>query len=200
MNSIFMPQGFPGGSEGKAAACNAKDRSSIPCLGRSSGEVNGNPPQYCCLENPMDREAWQATVQGVAKRRTRLRTSLHSLIQASVLCKMRSLDKKVLMFSSPFSSTLKCIKLRCLIHLFNLLDRTLCSHCAQSLQMRTRSTTKQFLNTKLIFNKHILFVEESLALFSSPWSHESGLAHLPENYSIFWMTLFSLPAQNIMYS
>ena len=62
--------GFPGGSEGKASACNAGDPGSIPGLGRSPGEGNGNPLQYYCLENPMDRGAWWATVHGVAKSRT----------------------------------------------------------------------------------------------------------------------------------
>ena len=46
--------GFPGGSDGKAFACNAGDPGSIPGLGRSPGEGNGNPLQYSCLENPMD--------------------------------------------------------------------------------------------------------------------------------------------------
>ena len=45
---------FPGGSDGKASACNAGDPGSIPGLGRSPGEGNGNPLQYSCLENPMD--------------------------------------------------------------------------------------------------------------------------------------------------
>ena len=45
---------FPGGSEGKASAYNAGDRGSIPGMGRSPGEGNGNPLQYSCLENPMD--------------------------------------------------------------------------------------------------------------------------------------------------
>ena len=61
---------FPGGSDGKASAYNAGDPGSIPELGRSSGEGNGTPLQYFCLENPMDGGAWQATVQGVAKSRT----------------------------------------------------------------------------------------------------------------------------------
>ena len=51
-------KGFPGGSEVKASAPNAGDPGSIPGLGRSPGEGNGNPLQYSCLENPMDREAW----------------------------------------------------------------------------------------------------------------------------------------------
>ena len=50
--------GFPGGSEVKASACSVGDSGSIPELGRSPGEGNGNPLQYSCLENPMDRGAW----------------------------------------------------------------------------------------------------------------------------------------------
>ena len=49
---------FPGGSDGKVSAYNAGDPGSIPGLGRSSGEGNGNPLQYSCLENPMDGGAW----------------------------------------------------------------------------------------------------------------------------------------------
>ena len=64
--------GFPGGSEVKASAWNAGDPGSIPGLGRSPGEGNGNPLQYPCLENPMKGGAWQATVHGVAKSRTQL--------------------------------------------------------------------------------------------------------------------------------
>ena len=59
--------GFPGGSEGKASACNAGDPGSIPGSGRSPGEGNGNPLQYPCLENSIDGGAWWATVHEVAK-------------------------------------------------------------------------------------------------------------------------------------
>ena len=59
--------GFPGGSEGKASACDLEDPGSIPWSGRSPGEGNGNPLQYSCLENPMDRGVWWATVHGVTK-------------------------------------------------------------------------------------------------------------------------------------
>ena len=71
--------GFPGGSEVKASACNTGDLGSVPGLGRSPGEGNGNPLQYSCLKNPMDGEAWWATIHGVAKSWTRLSdfTSLH---------------------------------------------------------------------------------------------------------------------------
>ena len=61
---------FPGGSEVKASARNAGDLGSIPGLGRSPGEGNGNPLQYSCLKNPMDGGAWWATVHGVTKSRT----------------------------------------------------------------------------------------------------------------------------------
>ena len=57
----------PGGQEVKMSACNAGDLGLIPGLGRSPGEGNGNPLQYSCLENPMDRGAWWATVHGVAE-------------------------------------------------------------------------------------------------------------------------------------
>ena len=50
--------GFPGGSDGKVSVYNAGDLGSIPGSGRSPGEGNGNPLQYSCLENPMDRGAW----------------------------------------------------------------------------------------------------------------------------------------------
>ena len=61
---------FSGDSDGKESACNEGDPGSIPGLGRSPGEANGNTLQYSCLENSMDRGAWQATVHGVTKSRT----------------------------------------------------------------------------------------------------------------------------------
>ena len=68
----MMQPGFPGGSDGKESACNAGDVGSVPGLGRSPGDGDGNPLQYSCLENSMDTGAWQATVHGVAKSGTRL--------------------------------------------------------------------------------------------------------------------------------
>ena len=65
--------GFPHDLAGKESACNTEDLGSIPGLGRSPGEENGNPLQYSYLENPMDRRAWWAAVHGVAKSRTRLK-------------------------------------------------------------------------------------------------------------------------------
>ena len=59
--------GFPGGSVVKNPPASAGDMGSIPGSGRSSGEGNGNPLKYSCLENPMDRGAWWAAVYGVAE-------------------------------------------------------------------------------------------------------------------------------------
>ena len=59
--------GFPGGSVVKNLPATVEDAGSIPGLGRSPGEGNGNPLQYSCLGNVMDREAWWATVHGVTK-------------------------------------------------------------------------------------------------------------------------------------
>ena len=71
-------QGFPSSSVGKEPACNAEDPGSIPGSGRSPEEGIGNPFQYSCLENFMDRGAWWATVHRVAKSQTRLkRLSMH---------------------------------------------------------------------------------------------------------------------------
>ena len=67
-----------------AKAGDSRDAGSIPRLGRSPGGGNGNPLQYSCLEDSMDREAWWATVQGVAKSQTRLSTGSsgsHCLLQ-----------------------------------------------------------------------------------------------------------------------
>ena len=57
---------------GKESICQARDTGSIPGLGRSAGEGNGNTLQYSCLGNPMDRGIWRATVHRVAKSQTRL--------------------------------------------------------------------------------------------------------------------------------
>ena len=84
----------------KESACNAGEAGLIPGLGRSPGEENGNPLQYSCLENPMDRGAWRATVHGVARVRhdretftftwnpepLRLTTRLH--VKASLVAQM----------------------------------------------------------------------------------------------------------------
>ena len=62
--------GFPDGSDGKESACSVGDPGLIPASGRSPGEGNGNPLQYYCLENCMDRRAWWVTVHGVTESQT----------------------------------------------------------------------------------------------------------------------------------
>ena len=64
--------GFPGGLVSKESACNVGDPGSIRGSGRSPGEGIGNLLQYSCIENPMDKGAWQATVHGITKNRTQL--------------------------------------------------------------------------------------------------------------------------------
>ena len=60
--------GLPSGSDGKELTCSGGDPGLIPRLGRSPGEGNGNPLQYSCLENSMDRGAWRAMVHGGHKK------------------------------------------------------------------------------------------------------------------------------------
>ena len=71
-SSRVSAQGFSGGVGVKNPPANAGDMGSIPGLGRFPAETNGNPLQYSCLENPMDRGAWRAMVHGVAKSWARL--------------------------------------------------------------------------------------------------------------------------------
>ena len=72
LSSHRNPEGFSGGSAVKNHPANARDTGSIPGSGRSPGEGNGNPLQYSCLGNSMDRGAWRVTVHLVAKSRIRL--------------------------------------------------------------------------------------------------------------------------------
>ena len=74
ISSSRISSQLPGGSDGKVSVYDVRDLGSIPGSGRSTreGEGNGNPLQYYCLENPMDRGAWSATVHGVSKSRTQL--------------------------------------------------------------------------------------------------------------------------------
>ena len=58
---------FAGGSDGKESACNAGHLGSVPVLGRSPGEKSGNPLQYSCLEDSMDKGAWWTSVHGVTE-------------------------------------------------------------------------------------------------------------------------------------
>ena len=70
---IYVYMGFPDGSDGKESACNVADPDWISGLGRSPGEENGNPLQYSCLENSMEKEAWYTIVHVISKSRTQLR-------------------------------------------------------------------------------------------------------------------------------
>ena len=83
--------GLPRWLSGKESACNAGDpgdMGSIPGSGRSPGGGNGNPLQFSCLENPMDREAWQATVYGITKSQTLAeQLSTHTLCRTAGPCK-----------------------------------------------------------------------------------------------------------------
>ena len=74
---IHLTAGFPGGSVVKNPPASAEDMGSIPGSGRSPGEENDNPLQYSCLEKPMDREAWWATIHVVMKVRHDLVTEQH---------------------------------------------------------------------------------------------------------------------------
>ena len=67
MSALFLPGGFPSGSDGKEPACNAGDPGLIPGSGRSPGEGNVYPLQYSCLENPIHRGAWWVTVYEISE-------------------------------------------------------------------------------------------------------------------------------------
>ena len=89
--------GFPGGLEGKASTCNVGDLGSIPESGRSPGEGNGNPLQYSCLENPMDRGAWEAAVHEVTKSRTQLSDFTSPLRRQAIINVDKDGEKKNLL-------------------------------------------------------------------------------------------------------
>ena len=77
-NTQLWARGFSGGSMVKNSLANVGDMGLIPGWGRSPGEGNGNPLQYSCLENPMNRAVWWATVHRVAKNQTWLSTHTHT--------------------------------------------------------------------------------------------------------------------------
>ena len=83
--------GFPGGLAGNKSAYNVGDLGLIPGLGRSPGEGNGNPLQYSCPENPMDRGAWQSTVDGGTRVRHNLATKPpHIIVEPETMNTFRS--------------------------------------------------------------------------------------------------------------
>ena len=85
--------GFPCDSAGKESACNVGDLCLIPRLGKSPGEGNGNPPQYSCLENSMDRGAGQATVYGTAKSDMTVRLTFISLSEIIILTEVSKTEQ-----------------------------------------------------------------------------------------------------------
>ena len=103
LESLTWCLDFPGIKNPPPSAGDIRDASSSPGSGRSPEVGNGNPLQYSCLENPMDRGAWWATVHGVAKSRTRLRLLSTRVASAYLLrlrffvsqCKMNSTRGKV---------------------------------------------------------------------------------------------------------
>ena len=89
------PENFFVGSDGKESACNSGDLGSISGMGRFPGGGHGNPLQYSCLENPLDKGVWWATLYKVAKRRTGLKQlSTSSPFLLSRLCSTGSTWKK----------------------------------------------------------------------------------------------------------
>ena len=95
---VFL--GFPGVSAAKESAYNAGDLGLIPGLGRSPGEGNGNPLQYSCLENLMDRGAWQATVPGVTESRTQLSNFTSTCFTLHNTAKVQSMLQQMAGFPS----------------------------------------------------------------------------------------------------
>ena len=108
---LELRKGFSGGSVGKESACNARDAGSIPGLERVLGGGNGKALQCSCLENPMDRGAWWATVLGASKSRTWLRdlsTAHHACFVSRIylLCSQTYLPMIIYIccHSSPLTS------------------------------------------------------------------------------------------------
>ena len=82
---IILKKSLQSSSVGKESSCSAGDPGLIPGLGRYPGEENSNPLQNSCLENPMDRGAWGATVYGVAKVRHDVATKLPPLVKCILI-------------------------------------------------------------------------------------------------------------------
>ena len=95
---MLQIKGFPGSSDSKESACSAGNPDLIPGSGRCPGEGNGNPLQYSCLENPMDRGAWRATVLAVAKSWTQHYAADHTsklLLPSNILSSNADFPKPV---------------------------------------------------------------------------------------------------------
>ena len=110
INSMSMKaplRGFPGGLDSKASTCNVGDLGSIPVLGRSPGEGNGNLLQYSCLENSTDGGAWWATVHGVAKSQIQL-SNFTQHLRSQIL---QWTDLEAMEFMLPWESYLNSLYL-----------------------------------------------------------------------------------------
>ena len=129
--------GFPHSSVGKESSCNTRDLGSIPGSGRSPGEGNGNLLQYSCLENPMDRGTWRATVHGVAR-------VGHDL--ASKPPSSRAL-KPAIFFKPIFSH------IRILFYKNDCVDKDLCSHFIAIIISNSKLLEMMFNKIELISNK-----------------------------------------------
>ena len=99
---MYRTVDFPGGLVVKNPPANAGDAGSIPGLGRSPGEGNGNPLQYSCLKNPMDRGAWQTAVHGLQRVGYNLVTKQHFL---NILCSFVKVVTSVRNVLPPTAST-----------------------------------------------------------------------------------------------
>ena len=105
---LLLSTGFPGGSGGKASARNAADLGSIPGSGRSPGEGNGNPLQYSCLENSMDRGAWWAT-QFIGS----LRVRHHCVTSLSLYCQSTGIPSNPKELGPPINYWVVSDKMYC---------------------------------------------------------------------------------------
>ena len=106
--SLGLCMGFPGGSEGKESTCNTRGSDSVPGPGRSPGGGKAYPLQYSCLENPMDRGAWWATVPAFEKGQTQL----SMCVSLSVKCLFKSFAR-----SFPIGSFVFLIEVLCMLEL-----------------------------------------------------------------------------------
>ena len=97
-------KGFPRSSVGKQSACDTGDPGSIPGMGRSPGEGNGNPLQYSCLENPMNRGGWQVAVHGVTRVRHDLATNTFTFSLSITLADSINIIHTSVQFSSVAQS------------------------------------------------------------------------------------------------
>ena len=137
IQSFYMCMGFPGGSNDKESVCNSEDPGSIPGLGRSPGEGNGNPLQYSCLGKSMDRGAWWATVHGVTKSRIGLsEQNFHFFSYVYMYICVRIIFQILLHFSFlqdiEHSSLCYTVSPCCLAVSLLLLLATLCDICGLS--------------------------------------------------------------------